>query len=37
MKPFLEQFLRPLELFGRLDAAQVMTVPQEYAARFRRL
>lgn len=36
MNPFLKQFLRSFELFGQLDAAQVMTVPYEYAARFRR-
>jgi LmbE family N-acetylglucosaminyl deacetylase len=36
MSPFLRQFLRPMELFGQLDAAQIMTVPYEYAARFGR-
>jgi LmbE family N-acetylglucosaminyl deacetylase len=36
MNPFLKQFLRSLELFGQLDAAQVVTVPYEYAARFGR-
>lgn len=35
MDPFLKQFLRSYELFGQLDAAQVMLVPREYAARFR--
>ncbi|HXQ22967.1 MAG TPA: PIG-L family deacetylase [Candidatus Acidoferrales bacterium] len=35
MNPFLKQFLRSVELFGRLDAAQVTAVPREYAARFR--
>ena len=35
MNPFLKQFLGAYELFGQLDAAQVMTVPAEYAARFR--
>jgi LmbE family N-acetylglucosaminyl deacetylase len=29
---FLKEFLRPSELFGRLDAGQIMAVPQEYAA-----
>lgn len=29
---FLQQFLRPTELFGRLDALQIMAVPLEYAA-----
>jgi LmbE family N-acetylglucosaminyl deacetylase len=36
MQPFLRQFLRSFELFGQLDAAQVVAVPYEYAARFRR-
>jgi len=36
MNPFLKQFLRPIELFGQMDAAQVMTVPYAYAARFGR-
>ena len=36
MNPFLKQFLGAYELFGRLDAAQVASVPAEYAARFRR-
>jgi LmbE family N-acetylglucosaminyl deacetylase len=36
MKPFLTQFLRSFELFARLDATQVATVPRAYAARFRR-
>jgi LmbE family N-acetylglucosaminyl deacetylase len=36
MDPFLKQFLRPIELFGQLDDAQIMTVPHEYAARFGR-
>ena len=35
MQPFLKQFERPFELFGRLDAAQIQMVPMEYAARFR--
>jgi LmbE family N-acetylglucosaminyl deacetylase len=35
MNPFLKQFLRPVELFGEFDAAQVVTVPRAYAARFR--
>jgi LmbE family N-acetylglucosaminyl deacetylase len=35
MNPFLKQFLGTFELFGQLDAEQVMTVPAEYAARFR--
>lgn len=36
MKPFLTQFLRSFELFSQLDAAQVVAVPRDYAARFRR-
>lgn len=36
MNPFLRQFVRPVELFGQLDAKQVMSVPYEYAARFGR-
>lgn len=36
MDPFLKQFLLPFELFGELDAAQIRTVPREYAARFHR-
>jgi LmbE family N-acetylglucosaminyl deacetylase len=36
MNPFLRQFLGPFELFGQLDAAQVVAVPAKYAARFRR-
>lgn len=36
MQPFLKQFLVGSELFGELDAAQVETVPHEYALRFRR-
>ena len=36
MRPFLEQFLVSSELFGQLDAAQVETVPRDYALRFRR-
>jgi LmbE family N-acetylglucosaminyl deacetylase len=36
MQPFLKQFLVNAELFGQLDAAQVETVPHEYALRFRR-
>jgi len=36
MKPFLNQFLRGVELFAELDARQVAAVPREYAARFRR-
>jgi LmbE family N-acetylglucosaminyl deacetylase len=36
MNPFLEQFLRSSELFGQLDAEQIMAVPHEYAARFKR-
>src|SRR5262249_27640960 len=36
MNAFLKQFLRPIELFGQLDGRQIMTVPQAYAARFRR-
>ena len=36
MQPFLKQFLVSSELFGQLDAAQVETVPHEYALRFRR-
>jgi len=36
MQPFLKQFLGSSELFGRLDASQVETVPHEYALRFRR-
>jgi LmbE family N-acetylglucosaminyl deacetylase len=36
MQPFLKQFLAGSELFGQLDAAQVQTVPHEYALRFRR-
>ncbi len=36
MQPFLRQFLGSSELFGQLDAAQVETVPHEYALRFRR-
>lgn len=36
MNPFLEQFLRSFELFGQLDAEQVIAVPHEYAARFKR-
>ena len=35
MNPFMKQFLRPVELFGQFDAAQVVTVPRAYAARFR--
>lgn len=33
---FIQQFLHPCELFGRLDSAQVMLVPQEYAAHTKR-
>lgn len=33
---FMKQFLRPFELFGQLDAAQVTTVPRAYASRFHR-
>jgi N-acetyl-1-D-myo-inositol-2-amino-2-deoxy-alpha-D-glucopyranoside deacetylase len=29
---FLKEFLLPAEIFGRLDAAQIMAVPQEYIA-----
>jgi LmbE family N-acetylglucosaminyl deacetylase len=36
MQPFLKQFLGNAELFSQLDAAQVETVPHEYALRFRR-
>lgn len=36
MNPFLEQFLRSIELFGQLNAEQSMLVPHEYAARFKR-
>jgi len=36
MQPFLKQFMVGSELFGELDAAQVETVPHEYAQRFRR-
>ncbi len=35
MDPFMKQFLRTYELFGQLDAAQVLLVPRDYAARFR--
>lgn len=33
---FMRQFIRPAELFGRLDPAQIMAVPQVYAAYFKR-
>lgn len=33
---FMKQFVRPCELFGRLDAAQIVVVPQVYAAYFKR-
>ena len=36
MRPFLQQFLRPFEVFSQLDAAQIIAVPQAYAARFGR-
>jgi mycothiol S-conjugate amidase len=36
MNTFLAQFLRSSELFGELDATQIITVPHEYATRFRR-
>ena len=36
MNPFLKQFLGAAEIFGRLDAPQVVGVPTAYAVRFRR-
>jgi len=36
MKPFLNQFMRGVELFAELDATQVAAVPRQYAARFHR-
>lgn len=36
MAGFLKQFLRPYELFVRLEASQVMALPRECAAQFRR-
>jgi mycothiol S-conjugate amidase len=36
MNTFLAQFLRSFELFSELDGTQIMTVPSQYAARFRR-
>jgi LmbE family N-acetylglucosaminyl deacetylase len=35
MRPFLQQFLRSYELFTELDNVQIITIPREYAARFR--
>lgn len=33
---FMEQFLIPYELFGRLNQAQIMSAPLDYASHFRR-
>jgi hypothetical protein len=33
---FMESFMGPTELYGRLDASQIDSVPQEFAAVFRR-
>lgn len=33
---FFKYFVRPCELFGHLDSAQIMAVPQEYALAFKR-
>lgn len=36
MGDFLRQFLRPYELFGRLEPSQVMAIPREWGAHFNR-